>query len=201
MFSTIKGAFSCLYGEIGFKRNIGNYMIKRFIPSFIIVVITFIGFWIPTTPARASIPITALLALITQQIQSDLSVSYVYALQVWNIMCIIFVFANLLEFSIALYDMHMDDKEKVKRLNSIVPLENGSVENNNVIVEMNIDDSEEARKKSLSASERYWCRLCTRMRQHFKTTSRHSRIDMISRYLFPVAFLLFVFIFSIWVSF
>lgn len=81
------GIFSCLYGEITLKRNIGNYLIKRFIPSMVIVLMSFCGFWIPTTvsPARTSIPITALLALITQQIQSDLNVSYVYALQIWNI--------------------------------------------------------------------------------------------------------------------
>src|SRR5699024_1079925 len=118
--SLVVGIFSCLYGEIVFKRNIGNYLIKRFIPSFIIVTMTFIGFWIPTTvsPARTSLPITALLALITQQIQSDLNVSYVYALQVWNIVCIIFVFANLLEFAIALYAMHMSQKRKSKHKKS-----------------------------------------------------------------------------------
>ena len=77
---------------------------------------TFLGFWIPTTvsPARVSLSVTALLALITQQIQSDLSVSYVYSLQVWNIVCIIFVFANLCEFALALYVMHMSHKRKVK---------------------------------------------------------------------------------------
>lgn len=42
------GYFSCLYGEIVFKRNVGNYLIKRFVPSFIIVGMSMIGFWIPT---------------------------------------------------------------------------------------------------------------------------------------------------------
>lgn len=98
------GYFSCLYGAIVLKRNMGNYLIKRLIPSFIIVSMSMLGFWIPTqvSPTRTILPITALLALITQQIQSNLNVSYVYALQVWNIVCILFVFANLLEYAIAL---------------------------------------------------------------------------------------------------
>lgn len=107
------GIFSCLYGEITLKRNIGNYLIKRFIPSMVIVLMSFCGFWIPTTvsPARTSIPITALLALITQQIQSDLNVSYVYALQIWNIVrysvklfiSVWFVFLTTILFSTVLF--------------------------------------------------------------------------------------------------
>ena len=85
-------------------RNVGNYLIKRFIPSFLIVIMSFIGFWIPATiaPARISLIITSLLALIAQQIQAELNVSYIYALEVWTIMCIIYVFATLIEFAIAI---------------------------------------------------------------------------------------------------
>ncbi len=86
------------------KRNIGNYLIKRFVPSFLIVIMTFIGFWIPTSipPARVALIITSLLSLIAQQIQAELNVSYVYALEVWTIMCIIFVFATLIEYAVAI---------------------------------------------------------------------------------------------------
>src|SRR6218665_3577042 len=115
------GIFPCLYGEIHFKRNTGNYLIKRFIPSFIIVIMTFIGYWIPTTmaPARTSLQITALLALMTQQIQSDLNVSYIYALQVWTLVCITFVFANLVAFAFALGDMHMSLKRKKRKADQL----------------------------------------------------------------------------------
>lgn len=163
------GAFACLNAKIVFKRNIGKYFIKRLIPSFIIVLITFIGFWIPTNiaPARTVLPITALLALITQQIQSDLNVSYVYALQVWNIVCIVFVFANLLEYAIALYIIHTTDHKK--------------------------DDSNCKQKFS---KDNNWKNIFW---NHFQTTTRNSNIDIVSRYLFPTLFVIFIIIFSLYV--
>lgn len=48
----------------------------------------------------------------TQQIQAELSVSYLYSLQVWNMVCISYVFAALCEYSLALYVMHMVVKRR-----------------------------------------------------------------------------------------
>ncbi|OTF76131.1 hypothetical protein BLA29_004306 [Euroglyphus maynei] len=174
------GSYSCLFGRIIFKRNIGKYVIKRLVPSFIIVIITFIGFWIPTniSPARTALPITALLALITQQIQSDLNVSYVYALQVWNIVCIVFVFANLLEFAIALYMIHRDQEQKSKEQHTT------SIWN-----AVNGNQSQQQRPK-----------LKQRMSKHFQTTTRHAQIDVYARYIFPLLFFLFILTFTIYVS-
>ena len=97
------GTLSCLYVTTHLRRNIGKYLIKRYIPSTLIVCMSFIGFWIPTQgmPARVSLIITALLALIAQQIQGELNISYVYALEVYTILCIVFVFATLIEYAIA----------------------------------------------------------------------------------------------------
>ncbi|KAI2807962.1 hypothetical protein BLOT_005903 [Blomia tropicalis] len=175
------GYYSCLYGEIVFKRNMGNYLIKRFIPSFIIVVMSFLGFWIPTniSPTRTILPITALLALITQQIQANLNVSYVYALQIWNIVCIVFVFANLLEYAIALYVMHMAHKRRSQKSTN-------AIENNQTEKE--------------KTDEHHQSRLWKFVTNHFRTTSRSSAVDKISRYLFPLSYGMFIIIFTIYVS-
>ncbi|KAH9426093.1 hypothetical protein DERP_007033 [Dermatophagoides pteronyssinus] len=182
------GSYSCLYGSIVFKRNIGKYVIKRLVPSFIIVIITFIGFWIPTniSPARTALPITALLALITQQIQSDLNVSYVYALQIWNIVCIIFVFANLLEFAIALYMIHCDQELKSKKQDppSTLTMWNDGKDNTG-----NGQQQQQHRPT-----------LKRRMSQHFQTTTRHAQIDVYARYIFPLLFFLFILTFTLFVS-
>ena len=188
---------SCLFGWIVFKRNIGNYLIKRFIPSFIIVVLTFLGFWIPTTvsPARVSLSVTCLLALITQQVQSDLSVSYTYSLQVWNIICILFVFASLCEFALALFIMHMVQKRKAKvfkRMHS-----NQSVNGKAPVSLVRMESKVEIPERDLPDHVRYWRRLKAKLAKHFRTTTRHSSIDYVSRYLFPILYFTFVIAFTL----
>jgi hypothetical protein len=99
------GKFSLLKATLTMKRSVGKYVTKRYMPTFLVVILTFVGFWLPTNDvsARVGLVITALLALIADQFQAeDLNVSYVYALAVWSLSCIVFVFATLIEFAIAL---------------------------------------------------------------------------------------------------
>lgn len=161
--------FSCLYGRIELQRNLGNYFVKRFIPSAIIVMTSFIGFWIPvnTSPARTLLPIASLLALITQQVQAGLNVSYVYSLQIWNMFCIIFVFAAVFEYAYSLHVMHIDTKQMKKQQ-----------EEKKSFVEKSKDQT-----------------FNDRLREYFKTTSMNSSIDRISRVLFPGAFITFIIVF------
>ncbi|XP_054168604.1 glycine receptor subunit beta-like [Oppia nitens] len=97
------GTYSCLRGSLTMKRNVSNFIIKHYIPSLFIVILTFVSFWIPTTayPARVGLTITALLALTVQQTQ-DLNVSVINALSVWMFVCITFVFSTLIEFVFAI---------------------------------------------------------------------------------------------------
>lgn len=190
-------SLSCLYASIVFRRNIGNYLIRRFIPSFMIVILNFLGFWIPTTvsPARVSLSVTALLALITQQIQSELNVSYVYSLQVWNTVCIIFVFASLCEFALALFNLHMVQKRKAKvfkRMYSTSPL-------SPIPKAAKPADSENPffPPQNSSPNSRFWRRFKSKLAKHFQTTTRHSSVDYAARYLFPITYLIFVAFFAI----
>lgn len=67
---------------------------------------SFVGFWIPTNsyPARVTLVITSLLALITQQLQTsaEINASYVVALNIWMIICISFVFLAFIEYTFAI---------------------------------------------------------------------------------------------------
>lgn len=157
-------------------------------------MMTFIGFWIPTniSPARISLPITALLALITQQIQSDLNVSYVYALQVWNIVSIVFVFGNLLAFAIALFVMHQAQKEKSRKEES----EKGNSSQLLMIEHHSrVALSAQSRPSSLGSQ---WSRVQRRLVAHFRTNSSYSSVDHVARYLFPILYALFVIIFALY---
>lgn len=104
------GKFSCVRGGIILTRRIGHFLIKKYIPSFLIVTMSFVGFWIPTDsyPARIVLTVTSLLALITQEIETsaEINASYVVALNVWMIICISFVFLAIVEFGFAMLHFH-----------------------------------------------------------------------------------------------
>lgn len=90
----------CLSGRIVLQRNAGRYLLKSILPSTFIVLMTFIGFCLPTS-FRTSLLITALVALITHQRSSELPFTAFNALQLWNISCIIVVFANFIQMIVS----------------------------------------------------------------------------------------------------
>ncbi len=167
------GTFSCLTARLTLKRNIGNFIIKRYIPSFLIVILTFLGFWIPTTayPARVALTITALLALIAQQSQEDLDVSYIYAMSVWMFVCITFVFSTLIEFAFA------------------ISLPQKTTANYSVNNQISQSNGETNLKTSNG--------LIKIIKFVMKSNSRNNVVDMIARFVFPILFLIFIVIYII----
>ncbi|RWS06128.1 cys-loop ligand gated ion channel-like protein [Dinothrombium tinctorium] len=99
------------------KRNMGNMVTLKYIPSLTIVVASFVNFWVPIniTPARISLVVTSLLALITQQLQitSGLRTSYTVAINIWMNLCTTLVFLCLIETAIAII---WDQKKKVLKV-------------------------------------------------------------------------------------
>ena len=104
LFLLLEYSFSCLEGRLHFIRNTGYYMIQIFIPQILIVVLSWVSFWLDleATPARISLGVLTVLTMTTQSsgVRGSLPrVSYVKAIDVWMATCLIFVFASLLEFA------------------------------------------------------------------------------------------------------
>ena len=79
-------------------------MIQIFIPQILIVVLSWVSFWLDleATPARISLGVLTVLTMTTQSssVHDSLpKVSYVKAIDVWTATCLIFVFSSLLEFA------------------------------------------------------------------------------------------------------
>ncbi|RWS03489.1 cys-loop ligand gated ion channel-like protein, partial [Dinothrombium tinctorium] len=89
---------------------------RKYIPSFTIVIASFVSFWVPVNshPARASLSITSLLALITQQLQvtPGLNTSYAVSINIWMNICTTLVFLSLIEFVIAITWERKNRKQK-----------------------------------------------------------------------------------------
>lgn len=120
------GNFTCLAVVFNLRRRLGYHLFHTYIPSALIVVMSWISFWIKpeAIPARVTLGVTSLLTLgektlirisrrlslqliceqkATQNTQSQKSlppVSYVKAVDIWMSSCSVFVFLSLMEFAV-----------------------------------------------------------------------------------------------------
>lgn len=91
-----------------FERKIGFYLIGTYIPAALIVVISWVGFWIDerSTPARVSLAITTVLAITTLlfAVQSSFpKVGHIKAIDIYLLGDFIFVFSALVEYAVICY--------------------------------------------------------------------------------------------------
>ena len=80
-------------------------MVQVYVPTILIVIMSWITFWIhaDAIPARTSIGLLTVLTMTTKSSAAGASlpkVSYIKAIDVWMSTCLIFVFASLLEFAV-----------------------------------------------------------------------------------------------------
>ncbi|XP_022648400.1 glycine receptor subunit alpha-2-like isoform X2 [Varroa destructor] len=102
------GEYSCLKAEFYLQRSLGYHMVQSYLPTILIVVISWVSFWldVDAIPARVTLGVTTLLTISSKGagIQSNLPpVSYVKAMDVWMGTCTSFVFSALLEFTVVNY--------------------------------------------------------------------------------------------------
>ena len=76
------GKFTCLEVVFKFKRRLGYYLFHTYVPTCLIVIMSWISFWIKpeAVPARVTLGVTSLLTLSTQHANSQKSlppVSYI----------------------------------------------------------------------------------------------------------------------------
>ncbi|XP_018327649.1 glycine receptor subunit alpha-4 isoform X2 [Agrilus planipennis] len=95
--------FSCLRVELEFTRDRAFYFTTVFIPGIILVTSSFITFWLEwnAVPARVMIGVTTMLNFFTTSngFRSTLPVvSNLTAMNVWDGVCMCFIYASLLEF-------------------------------------------------------------------------------------------------------
>ncbi|ULU01007.1 hypothetical protein L5515_004274 [Caenorhabditis briggsae] len=98
------GNYSRLTAYFMFKRNIGFYLIQIYFPSSLIVVISWVSFWLnrEAVQARVAIGVTTVLTMTTLMTSTNASlpkVSYVKSLDVFLGVCFFIVFASLLEYA------------------------------------------------------------------------------------------------------
>ncbi|CAH1772973.1 unnamed protein product [Owenia fusiformis] len=176
------GAYPCLQVNFELKRDIGFYLIQIYIPSILIVILSWVAFWIniDAIPARVSLGLLTVLTMTTQSTGATSSlprVSYVKAIDVWMSVCLLFVFTSLLEFAV----VNVLSRKEVK---SIRP---------NMIrrkVSKNKKDSEAGEVIETMPHDSS-IRNNTAIMPDLEGKHKARTIDKISRRVFPISFLIF----------
>lgn len=100
--------FSCLSVYLVFTRDKSFYFSTVFVPGMVLVTSSFISFWLDVNavPARVMIGVTTMLnfCTTTNSFRSSLPVvSNLTAMNLWDFVCMIFIYASMLEFIIVNY--------------------------------------------------------------------------------------------------
>ncbi|WKX95388.1 hypothetical protein Q1695_012101 [Nippostrongylus brasiliensis] len=113
------GVWSTALAEFHVDREIMHHIIQSYVPTALIVVISWFSFWldVEAVPGRVSLSITTLLTLATQSSAARMALpqaSYVKAIDVWMGACMAFVFSAMIEFTVVNYCTRRKPKKHEK---------------------------------------------------------------------------------------
>ncbi|CAG7730030.1 unnamed protein product [Allacma fusca] len=98
------GVYQRLSLSIAIRRETSYFIFQTYLPSILIVMLSWISFWInhEAVAARVALGITTVLTMTTlsSAVRASLPrISYVKAIDIYLVMCFVFVFAALLEYA------------------------------------------------------------------------------------------------------
>ncbi|XP_078403042.1 glycine receptor subunit alpha-4-like [Cetorhinus maximus] len=196
------GTFTCIQVKFHLERQMGYYLIQMYIPSLLIVILSWVSFWInmDAAPARVGLGITTVLTMTTQSSGSRASlpkVSYVKAIDIWMAVCLLYVFAALLEYA-AVNFVSRQHKEfmRLRKKQKRQQIEEEHQRDSRFYFRgyglghcVQVKDSTELEGLSPFNSPLPTPRDTESIRQRF--LDRAKQIDRISRAVFPLTFLIF----------
>ncbi|XP_050416972.1 glycine receptor subunit alpha-2 isoform X1 [Patella vulgata] len=168
--------YTCLSADFYLNRNYGYYIAQVYIPSVLVVILSWVSFWldIDAIPARISLGLLTVLTMTTQSSGARANlprVSYIKAIDVWMAMCLFFVFAALVEFA------YVNVMSRVERRRQTIRGEVSSVsidqEVGNILEEKPNGKFKNKRLSNMTAQNRH----------------RARQMDKISRIAFPGVFI------------
>ncbi|XP_074655681.1 glycine receptor subunit alpha-2-like [Tubulanus polymorphus] len=199
------GNFTCLRASFSLVREFGYYLIQWYIPTVLIVSLSWISFWIDVSasPARISLGLLTILAVTTHSAGSRSQlprVSYIKANDVWTSSCMVFVFGALMEFALA--NLLARREFKYRRAASL------RVKHQTAISDADGKSSKRYQNGDISViSSAQQNNHDTNIEQTAPPGDHHGivhppcaciafgvtakRVDVVSRYLFPFLFLIF----------
>ncbi|CAB4068576.1 Glycine receptor subunit alpha-4,Glycine receptor subunit alphaZ1 [Lepeophtheirus salmonis] len=197
-FSYVDGNYSCLVAEFHLHRSIGFHLIQSYLPSVLIVAISWVSFWmdVDCVPARVTLGVITLLTVSSQVSGTSVpQTSYVKAIDVWMGVCTAFVFAALVEFTLVNY-LWRKDSDPYMKFDAMTALATihavNATSKRNELVELDQLDSIETGIKNDGDND---SQKCNGLRQKSKPPMnlrfQAVKIDEVCRFAFPVGFGIF----------
>uniref|UniRef100_A0A183T362 Glycine receptor subunit alphaZ1 n=1 Tax=Schistocephalus solidus TaxID=70667 RepID=A0A183T362_SCHSO len=189
-------SYTCLRAIFTFNRQLGYYLVTFYIPSILIIVISFLSFWVNTdaATARVSLGLLSLLCLLTQASYTMTSlprVSYTTAIDIWFMFSIIFVTCVLVEYAFAIAMLQRNEVVS-GRMNVRQIVSEELVHRSVTSQQPSVGGSDESRKHSA---------LCTEQENTMKAAATkttkagiappESEIDRCSRFIFPLCYIIY----------
>ncbi|XP_052794951.1 glycine receptor subunit alpha-2-like isoform X2 [Mya arenaria] len=167
--------FTCIMMQFELIRNFGYYITQIYIPSILIVILSWVSFWldIDAVPARISLGLLTVLTMTTQSAGARSSlpkVSYIKGIDVWMAVCMLFVFIALIEFAFVNVNTRVGKRhQQTKKMQTNLAKEADGEQEDNTPNEGRLN---------------HW--------NVFASSRKNARImDRFSRVAFPVAFIVF----------
>ncbi|EPB76001.1 Neurotransmitter-gated ion-channel transmembrane region [Ancylostoma ceylanicum] len=215
------GIWSCALAEFHVDREIMHHIIQSYLPTALIVVISWFSFWldVEAVPGRVSLSITTLLTLATQSSAARMALpqaSYVKAIDVWMGACMTFVFSAMIEFTVVNYCTRRKPRKHEKstkglseQVHSLVAqYKEKKAYQNGTCYEVSLCENENSQQNLEKKQLREMNQPSILMRQNFLSSTKRKAIeermnrveenrkyaqliDRRSRVYFPLAFIIF----------
>ncbi|XP_058705055.1 gamma-aminobutyric acid receptor subunit pi isoform X1 [Poecile atricapillus] len=113
------GSYPRLILQFELRRNVLYFILETYVPSTLLVMLSWVSFWITqdSVPARTCIGVTTVLSMTTLMISSRSSLSktncFIKAIDVYLGICFTFIFGALVEYAVAHYSSSQKCAAKV----------------------------------------------------------------------------------------
>nr|DBA15095.1 TPA: hypothetical protein GDO54_004352 [Pyxicephalus adspersus] len=194
------GRYPKLVFHFDLKRNILYFILETYVPSILLVVLSWVSFWISqsSVPARICIGVTTVLTMTTLMMGARTSLPnancFIKAIDVYLGICFSFIFGALLEYAIAHFcTLHRPDQKKLAQQKDFEEEEmdmNGTIaavssgENTQSEVVSNRKVKSQSSRTTSSTIKRILCIFYC-----FQVENPH-QIDNYSRLSFPLSFMI-----------
>lgn len=192
---------SCLVGTLKIVRRLSYYIIRYYLLSFLLAAISFVGMWIPLDAwsGRITVIVVPMLPLITNDItqNNQVGVNYVVSLHWWMILLQMFVYLELIEIALAVAwaNMIYDKKAYARMVTTRADTEDWKTPGGDKLVGyyFGSDNWYTALGHGIDALiYAFFGQVDFKKEPYVR-----NKVDYAGRILFPIAFVLFVFIYCL----